>query len=61
MSEQYVVGIVLLLLVVGAGCIFYAHHAGQEVENKRLYQKCILKNLDMPYGKAVAFCKEEVK
>lgn len=34
---------------------------GQDVEQKRLYDKCIRNNTTMVYSEVVAMCKDQVK
>lgn len=48
-------------LLVLAGAIGISWKLGVSEENNRLYQKCITKNAEAPYNKAVTLCKEETR
>ncbi len=50
-----------IITVLGMVFFVVTFFAGAYAESKRIYEKCLTKNSEMVYSKAVELCKEQVK
>ena len=51
----------LLIIICFFSFAGLAHVIGQENENKRLYDKCLVEQQDKSHKDAIELCKERVK
>ena len=61
MNDNLIILLFALGITVAAAVSVILMKHGAENENKRLYNKCLIKHSAVPYGDAVAYCEEEVK
>lgn len=61
MSGQEVWTITISVVMITVITIASATQWGVNAENGRLYNKCLAKNSEMVYNKAIEECKEQVK
>lgn len=61
MSGQELWAIIISVIFVVLVSIAVFFQWGVNAENGRLYNKCLTKNSEMLYNKAIEHCKEQVK
>jgi hypothetical protein len=61
MTDKEIITVIISAIAVLLVCSGLLIAFGERHENERLYNKCLNKNSEMIYIKAVEHCKEEVK